>query len=293
MFILSTVPPIGVSFARNISAAPAAGPKYSNFAVTSVRAGNSPVFATKWADTSGLLQYIFSFDAGSRTLVNGTATAFGGTSNWSNTSETLSLTTGTKIQWKVFAKNTINLWNSTYTMCASTGFNGNPLGSQFASIVDDCYDLLAYDGIHVYNLGNLPQLFRVNAGGAVGYHGIQWDSAMDTTLIVGYNNALIRYTSIGGTLTVLGTGLASIGLNGVGWRPSDNSFALIPGDGGTLLQYNGGMVSVLLTGTTNSLKKVAWNPSGNYALVVGESGTILKYNFASGVVSTVASGVST
>ncbi|HEV2138991.1 MAG TPA: WD40 repeat domain-containing protein [Nitrososphaerales archaeon] len=294
LLFLSLVTQVGVQNVGRVTAATTGAPKYSNLDVTSVWAGTPSVFATRWTDTAGLSRYVFSFDSGGGTLVNGTSTGLGGTVNWSNTTETLSSAIGAKIQWKVYAQNLNSLWNSTHTMCTITGSNGIPPGLQYLTITDDCYDLLAYDGSNLYNLGNLPQLFQTDAGGFVGYHGIQWDQAMDAGLMVGYGDALVKYTSATGRFTILATGLSSsIGLNGVAWKPNSNSFALIAGDNGVLLQYNGGIVTSLTTGTTNGLKKVAWNPNGSYALIVGDGGTLLKFTSSGGIISSIASGTGT
>ena len=264
-------------------------PSYSNLSAASMVAGTTSVFATRWADPSGLSQYVFSFDSGSGTLVNGTAMGLSGPVSWSNASVTLSSPAGTRVQWKVYAQDLNGMWNSTHTLCAVTGSSGSPSGLQYALIVDDCYDLLAYDGSHLFNLGSLPQLFYGDAGSPVGFHGIQWDSAMDTALMAGYNDALVKYSA--GTFTFLATGLSSaMGLNGVAWRPGDNSFALVPGDGGVLMEYNGGTVTPITTGTTSNLKKAAWSTDGSYALVVGDGGTILKFTFAGRTLSSVPSG---
>ena len=266
-------------------------PRYSNLDVSSERAGTPSVFATKWTGTAGLSQYVFSFDSGAGKLVNGTSTPFSGTINWSNTTETLSSTVGAKIQWKVYAQDSNHLWNSTHVMCAVTGFDGIPPGSGYVTMTDECYDFLAYDGATLYNLGNLPQLFQANAGSFVGYHGVQWDSAMNEALMVGYGDSLVKYTHATGRFMILNTGMSSsIGLNDVVWKPNSNSFALIPGDNGSLLQYSGGIVTSLSTGTTNSLKKVAWNPSGNYALIVGDGGTVLKFTSGTGLITSLSSG---
>jgi hypothetical protein len=294
LFLLYSMVQLGGLDAPRTSAATTGPPQYSDLAVTSVRAGTSSVFATKWSDPAGLSQYVFSFDAGAGTFVNSTSTAFSGMSNWSNTTEILGSTIGTKIQWKVYAENLNMLWNSTHFMCTVPGFDGIPLGPQYVTITDDCYDLLAYDGSTLYNLGNLPQLFHTNAGGFVGYHGIQWDPAMDTALIVGYGDALVKYTLATGQFSVLTTGLSSsVGLNALAWKPNSNSYALIPGDGGTLLQYSGGTVSLVPTGTTSNLHRVAWNPNGNYALIVGDGGTVLKFTYDGGTITSISSGVGT
>jgi hypothetical protein len=261
-------------------------PTYSSLSVSPLVGGASSTFSSTWTDSNGLSHYIFSYDSGTGTMVNGSSVPIAGTTYTISMAETLP-SSGVKAQWQVYVEDTNGVWNSTRRACLIPGASGSPSSSSYVTVVDDCYDLLAYSGSSLYNLGNLPQLVRT-ATTSVGYHVIQWDSAMDTALIVGYNDALVRYAS--GSLTILSTGLASsIGLDGVAWMPSSN-FALISADSGHLLSYNGGSISAVSSGTSQTLSKVAWSPSGAYALIAGNAGTLLKYTYSGGTVTSLSTG---
>jgi hypothetical protein len=176
-------------------------------------------------------------------------------------------------------------WNSTYTMCAVTGSPSSLTSQKYTFVTDDCYDLLAYDGSKLYNLGNLPGLFRT-ATTFTGFHQISYFDG--TAITVGYNNALVKYS--GGTFTVLNTGLSNaIGLNGVAWRPNTD-FALITGNGGNLFSYHQGELTPIATGTFSDLGGVAWKPNGSYALIA--AGTqLLKYSYPTGTITAVVTPV--
>jgi hypothetical protein len=74
---------------------------------------------------------------------------------------------------------------------------------------------------------------------------------------------------------------ANVILHDMAWKP-DGSYALIVGDKGTVLKYNGtSAVAIspdILKNTTSDLYGVAWNPNGSYALIVGHNYTMLKYD---------------
>ena len=68
-------------------------------------------------------------------------------------------------------------------------------------------------------------------------------------------------------------------LRQVAWKP-DGSYALIVGDQGVMLTYDGTRLARLssgMAGTTN-LNTVAWRPDGSYALIAGANGLVFKYN---------------
>ncbi len=66
-------------------------------------------------------------------------------------------------------------------------------------------------------------------------------------------------------------------LNAVAWKP-DDSYALIVGDHGTVLRYDGETFVEMDGPTTERLYDVAWAPDGRHALIVGGEGTILLFN---------------
>jgi len=86
-------------------------------------------------------------------------------------------------------------------------------------------------------------------------------------------------------------------LNEVAWRPGGD-YALIVGDSGTVLKYDGAFFTALVSGTDRHLRGVAWKPDGSYALIVGgihvgiasyDYGIVLKYDAATGNISTIHS----
>ena len=60
----------------------------------------------------------------------------------------------------------------------------------------------------------------------------------------------------------------------------DGMTALMVGNRGAVLRVRGEAVDELETATTENLRRVAWHPSGEYALVVGNAGTVLRYSSA-------------
>lgn len=82
-------------------------------------------------------------------------------------------------------------------------------------------------------------------------------------------------------------------LRDAGWRP-DGSYALVVGDGGTILKYDGAAFTPLTSGTTLNLYSVSWKPDGSYALITGGGGgsrkLLLKYDGNSLVTITSGSG---
>jgi hypothetical protein len=71
----------------------------------------------------------------------------------------------------------------------------------------------------------------------------------------------------------------SIDLRSVAWRPvPDDSYALIAGEGGTVLRYTGRFFITLDANTSSEINGVGWNPSGTKALLVGRDGTFLEYD---------------
>ena len=77
-------------------------------------------------------------------------------------------------------------------------------------------------------------------------------------------------------------------LNGIAWKP-DGSYALIVGDYGTILIFDGSNFEEISSHTNYNLLDVEWKPDGSYALIVGEYGAILKYNESRKEVSEIKS----
>lgn len=71
------------------------------------------------------------------------------------------------------------------------------------------------------------------------------------------------------TFTRLNSGTGE-SLNDVAWNP-DGSFALVVGEHGTLLKYDGASFTNIDTGTTFTLLSASWSPDGSKALITGGS----------------------
>ncbi|MBI4332773.1 MAG: SBBP repeat-containing protein [Chloroflexi bacterium] len=125
-----------------------------------------------------------------------------------------------------------------------------------------------------------------------GLFGLGWKPDGSCALMVGSNGTILKYlpTGIPNTpfplpplpagLTVLTSG-ANASLRDVGWKP-DGSYALIVGNGGTVLKYDGASFTSLTSGTTMDLFSISWKPDGGYALITGGYGgtqkLVLKYD---------------
>ena len=71
----------------------------------------------------------------------------------------------------------------------------------------------------------------------------------------------------------------SLDLWAVAWRPMPgDSYALVAGEAGTVLQYTGKFFIKLQPNTTSDLSGVGWHPSGSKALLVGRDGTFLEFD---------------
>ena len=57
----------------------------------------------------------------------------------------------------------------------------------------------------------------------------------------------------------------------------DGSEALLVGNRGLVLHHNGSNVRALPSPTNENLRRVAWHPSGEFALIAGNAGTMLRY----------------
>jgi len=74
---------------------------------------------------------------------------------------------------------------------------------------------------------------------------------------------------------------------GLAYNP-DGSTALLVGERGTVLRFDGTSIERLGGGLTGSLlRDVAWSPDGSTALLVGDQGTVLLYDAANGALATV------
>ncbi len=130
------------------------GPKYYSNSTNSTYAGQPAEFRLRWTDNVGLSGYVFSFDNGSG-FSNDTWTAFspGGTADWSNVTKTVNSTVGTTIQWKVYANDTGDNWNTseTYSFVTTDGTNPVVLALNYpgdhanSSTASTWFNVTAYD----------------------------------------------------------------------------------------------------------------------------------------------------
>jgi len=63
---------------------------------------------------------------------------------------------------------------------------------------------------------------------------------------------------------------------GADWNPAGD-LAILVGDGGIAMTYDGQSILMLASGTGNDLEAVKWSPDGSHALLVGDKGTVLRY----------------
>lgn len=80
-------------------------------------------------------------------------------------------------------------------------------------------------------------------------------------------------------------------LTDVAWNPN-GSYALVTGNGGTLLRYDGASFTSIESGTNLDLFSVSWNPAGDKAVITGGKGNskALVMTYDGNVLTTVASG---
>ena len=92
-------------------------PTYSDNSTNSTIAGTNILHSLKWADETALAGYIFSFDNGTGSFTNDSWAGMIGTANWSNVTKVVNFTSGSTIQWIVYANDSSDNWNvsSTYS----------------------------------------------------------------------------------------------------------------------------------------------------------------------------------
>ena len=128
-------------------------PTYSSNSTNSTLAGTPVKHNLYWQDNIGLSGYIFSFDNCTGTLTNNSFVAMTGTANWSNVTKTINSTVGCTIQWKVYANDTTNNWNTSLTysyLTTSAGQQYNQTGSLSMTLASDKYRV--YNGVKVKDL---------------------------------------------------------------------------------------------------------------------------------------------
>ena len=98
----------------------------------------------------------------------------------------------------------------------------------------------------------------------------------DTSLRFGLNNTIIVSNST--FSQSMNTGV-NFTLSSIAWRP-DGSYALIAGEGGTLIKFSNlkyGMIFID-TGTDENLTSVSWKPDGAFALITGCNGMVIRFD---------------
>ena len=96
-------------------------------------------------------------------------------------------------------------------------------------------------------------------------------------LIVSYDGRVFKYYH-NGTMTQVGRPVGSP-LRQVARKP-DGSYALMVGDQGVILKYDGTVITRIATGfsATPNFNTVAWRPDGSYALIGGSGGILVRYD---------------
>ncbi len=96
------------------TAPPGGGSAVTNF--TTINAGDNALFNVTWTDNVALSSFIFSIDD-SGAFVNRSSTSLTGTTNVSSVAITINTTVREEqiIQWRVYANDTSNNWNTTNT----------------------------------------------------------------------------------------------------------------------------------------------------------------------------------
>jgi WD40 repeat protein len=75
-------------------------------------------------------------------------------------------------------------------------------------------------------------------------------------------------------------------LRGAGWSP-DGARALLVGNRGAVLLYDGKGFAELPQATVENLRRVAWSPDGSCALIVGNAGCVLRFDARTGAIEQV------
>lgn len=178
----------------------------------------------------------------------------------------------------IYDKDTTIATGTTNTL---RGVSWKPDGS-YALIVGDNGTILKYDGNTFTKVKESANYSNFDL------YDVAWSPDGDYALIVGdYNakshlGAILRYDNITGAITNLSSEDATNGtssmLRSLTWSP-DGSYAIIIGDSGSTLTYNGVEVQNLsfASGTGNNLYGITWNRRGTFSICVGYSGAVLRY----------------
>ena len=106
---------------------------------------------------------------------------------------------------------------------------------------------------------------------------VAWPAASSYALAVGNAGTVLKYDPFGTPrFSLLAPGVAD-DLNGVAFRPGGVG-ALIVGDLGTVLFFDGSGFRALASGTQKNLHEAVWAPDGSAALLLGDDGTLLAFD---------------
>jgi photosystem II stability/assembly factor-like uncharacterized protein len=170
---------------------------------------------------------------------------------------------------------------STGTTKTLRGVSWKPDGS-YALIVGENGTILKYDGNKFTTVKGSTNYSNFDL------YSVAWAPSGDYALIVGeyiaksHLGAILRYDNATDTITNLSSEVAKNGtssmLQGIMWSP-DGSYAMIVGDSGSVLTYNGVEVRNLSfkSGTEKNLYGITWNRKGTFSVCVGYAGTVLMY----------------
>jgi len=169
-------------------------------------------------------------------------------------------------------------WNGTGFESLNSGTSNKlwdvewkPDGS-YALVVSQYGEILKFDG---------STFSKDSSGDYYDFYGdyrcsVDWNPSGLYALITGYNGyyggSIWRYDGVGfNRYSLRGTPW------GVTWR-NDGGYALIVGNAGEAVKYDGSNFAYASAATQLSLWDVAWRPNGSYALVVSQYGEIMKFD---------------
>jgi len=212
-------------------------PTYSLNSTNSTLAGTPVSHNLKWNDETGLSHYLFSFDNCTGTLVNNSFVSFSGTANWSNETKTINSTVGCTIQWKVYANDTSNNWNTSLTysyLTTSAGLQYNQTGSLSMTLASDKYRI--YNGVRVKDLTTTLSLSKSRKFDAMRTKDLSFSLSEDSL------KSLI-YSRLGELSFCIGSPFISSD-NLISWWKFDNNVLDSIGDNdGTRYNFTDGYVS--------------------------------------------------
>jgi WD40 repeat protein len=106
--------------------------------------------------------------------------------------------------------------------------------------------------------------------------GVRATAKPQYALVTSFEGQLYKLQN--GTLTLIGQPVTGA-LRQIAWKP-DGSYALISGDSGVLMKWDGTQLTQVVTSISSGtdLNTVVWSPDGSYALLGGTDGALFKYD---------------